>query len=74
MALELFVPAVVEVLGLDKIADVDVPEQRSVGEQRASRRLSRARRARHQNVGPHPAAAGHRSRNGSRAISRPFLD
>ena len=52
VALEVIVPAVVEALLADEVADVDVAEARSFGEEGARRRLPRARRPRHQHVRP----------------------
>lgn len=47
MALEVGVPAVVEALLADEVADVDVAEACGVGKERARGRLPRPRRPRH---------------------------
>ncbi|KAK8966728.1 hypothetical protein KSP40_PGU013097 [Platanthera guangdongensis] len=56
VALEFLVPPVVEALGLNEIADVDVTELRGVSKQRTRRRLPRTWRARYQDVRPRSVA------------------
>ena len=73
VALEVVVPAVVEALLADEVADVDVAEARGFGEEGAGRRLPRARRARHQHVRPRaPSGAAVRRRHREGRVFRFF--
>lgn len=72
MALELVVPAVVQALLPDEVADADVAELGGLGEGARRRRLPRPGRARDEYVGPPPLAIlSHISRPPAATISRP---
>jgi hypothetical protein len=57
VALQVLVPAVMEDLVTNEVADVDVAEAGGVGEEGACRRLTGPRRPRHQHVRARPSQA-----------------
>lgn len=51
MTMEFIIPSIVEVLLLDKLGDVDMPELCGLRDKRTCGRLPRPRRSGHENVG-----------------------